>query len=293
MMKIRRLYNNIKNRASCIVPRPHSGASIQSQYLKERIPWSPGYSEYKYDFIGKVLNSPGIEDFRRGVLPKGYGYRLDERAVEYPWFFSRLKDGEITILDAGSVLNFPQILCSEQLKNKRLYVCTLHYEGTYPTTSSPSYIYEDLRDTCFKDGFFDAICSLSTIEHIGMDNTMLYTDDLDKKENNSRAYVDYLKECSRILKKDGTLYLSMPYGKYTNFGWFQIFNREMVQDVIDTFKPAMHSLTYFRYTNDQWMFSTEVACGDGNYFDINTNHQFEKDYLAASRCVVCLQLTKG
>ena len=56
---------------------------------------------------------------------------------------------------------------------------------------------------------------------------------------------------------------------------------------------VIEPLTYFKYTNDQWMFSTEDACGDGNYFDINTNHQFEKDYLAASRCVVCLQLTKG
>lgn len=292
-MIISRMYNKIRKRVSLLSPGLISGVSVQSEYLKERIPWSPGYSEYKYDFIGKTLNSTALDDFRHGMLPTGYGYRLDERAVEYPWFLSRLRDDEITILDAGSVLNFPQILVSEKLKKRRLYICTLHYEGTYPTTSSPSYIYEDLRNTCFKEGFFDAICSLSTIEHIGMDNTMLYTNDPNKRENNRTAYIDYLKECSRILKINGTLYLSMPYGKHADFGWFQIFNREMVQTVIDTFKPSSHAVTYFKYTNDQWMFSTEADCREGNYFDVNTNAQFEKDYLAASRCVVCLQLTKG
>jgi ubiquinone/menaquinone biosynthesis C-methylase UbiE len=40
-----------------------------------------------------------------------------------------------------------------------------------------SYVYGDLRNTILKDQCFDEIVCISTLEHIGMDNTMLYTKD--------------------------------------------------------------------------------------------------------------------
>jgi len=45
-----------------------------------------------------------------------------------------------------------------------------------------SYIFEDLRESCFRDDYFDIVVSLSTIEHIGLDNTMRYTHEPDKKK---------------------------------------------------------------------------------------------------------------
>ena len=49
-------------------------------------------------------------------LPARYGFRVDERVVEYPWLFSRFFAGEGTLLDAGSTLNFDYLLetaCSQ------------------------------------------------------------------------------------------------------------------------------------------------------------------------------------
>lgn len=260
--------------------------------MSQRKPWTPGYGEYKYNFLGEFINSKELSLFQKGPLPSKYGYRMDERFVEYPWFFSRLKDYENIILDAGSVLNFKQILLADKLMNKYIYISTLFYEGRPEIQPSPSYIYEDLRDMCFKDGFFDAICSLSTLEHIGFDNTMIYTLDASKKENDKYAHLAALKEFHRTLNKNGTLYLSMPFGKYKNHGWFQVFDSEMINGVVDAFHASKVIKTFFRYDNDQWNFSTETDCQDGYCFDIHKSNKYEADYLAFSRCVVCLEMIK-
>jgi SAM-dependent methyltransferase len=263
------------------------------RYLKsERIPWTTGYNEYKYDTIGKFIDSHELAGFSDRKLPSGYGYRLDERAVEYPWFFSRLGEAERVILDAGSVLNHRQILAADRLKGRQLFISTLFYEGRPEVTPSPSYVYEDLRHMCFRDGFFDAICSLSTLEHIGLDNTRLYTPDPAKKENEKYAYLEAVREFRRVLRPGGKLYLSMPFGTYRNHGWFQVFDAEMVQRLVEVFAPAAVDVTFFRYENDQWNFSDEERCRDGSCFDLRAGDAYEHDYLAFSRCVVCLELKK-
>lgn len=267
---------------------------LKDRYLRsERIPWSEGYQEYKYDFIGEFIECNEMADFTKGALPTGFGYRMDERFVEYPWFFSHLKDDEQVLLDAGSVLNFSQILQTRKLRNRRLYIATLASEGYPAAPISPSYVYEDLRDTCFRDSFFDAVCSLSTLEHIGLDNTILYTADKSKKEDDRFSYLQAIEEFRRILKVNGTLYLTVPYGRYRNHGWFQVFDAEMINRLIETFSPAQIQTTYFKYENDQWNFSDMDSCRDGEFFDIQTRNDYEPDYLAGARCVICLEMTKS
>jgi hypothetical protein len=261
--------------------------------IGQRKPWSFGYSAYKYDAIADFISSPDFSGFKGRSLPDAHGYRTDERFVEYPWFFSRLKNSEKIILDAGSVLNHRQILALPQLADRKLYISTLFYEGRPEILPSPSYLYEDLRNMCFKDGFFDAVCCLSTLEHVGLDNTKLYSPNETDRENDKYSHLKAVSEMHRVLKPGGSLYLSLPYGIYKNHGWFQVFDGEMIQRIVDTFAPERFSATYFRYENDQWNFSNEDACKDGTCFDIHATKQYEPDYLAFARCVVCLELTKG
>lgn len=257
-----------------------------------RRPWSLGYNVYKFKKIKEAVEFHLI-NFRKGKLPPGYGYALDERIVEYPWVFSRLKEKEKRILDAGGALNHWGILRLTCLRDRKVYISTLAYEGFCAVSpNTPSYIFEDLRNLNFKDEVFDAILCISTLEHIGMDNTFLYTSDETKKENSKYAYLDAIKKFKRVLKRAGTLYLTMPFGEYKDGKWFQVFNGEMVQKLIDQFLPSKNSIDYFKYENNQWQFSAEEHCKNGYVFDVHKERRNRNDFLASSQSVVCLELTK-
>src|SRR5215213_10351041 len=155
-------------------PRLKARLNYASYLLTGKRPWSRGYGEYRLKELRRVLDSG---DFNAEALPHGYGFRLDERIIEYPWLLSRLPRGSGALLDAGSVLNHDFLLLRETLREKRMFISTLAPEPISYNEYRISYVYEDLRASCFRDSYFDWIISLSTIEHIGMDNTLLYTED--------------------------------------------------------------------------------------------------------------------
>jgi len=252
-------------------------------------PWRLGYVPYKFTAIRRAIAQGVLND---GVLPTGHGFRLDERVVEYPWFFSRLPSSEGNLLDAGSVLNYSFLLSQPALANKRVFISTLAPESDCYWSRAVSYVYEDLRDSCFRDNYFDWVVSLSTIEHIGLDNTMLYTQDETKRENDDDAYLAAVKEFKRVLKPNGTLFLSMPYGQHRNHGWFQIFDAEMVDRIIKAFAPAEYRESHFKYKADGWLVSDREQSSGATYFDIHTQKHYAADFAAASRAVVCLELRK-
>lgn len=255
-----------------------------------RRPWSLGYSVYKYEYMRAVIeNRLGM--FQPAHLEHGYGFGLDERAVEYPWFFSCLKDHENKILDAGSALNHALILGVPQLKGRSLSIVTLADEGKPKSGACPRYFYEDLRKLSFPDNFFDAVVSISTLEHVGMDNTLLYTEDRNRKENDPNAYLAAVREIKRALKSGGSFYVTVPFGRYQHLGWLQVFDRAMVQKLIDEFSPEFCRETYFKYGHDQWNFSQREECLDGEYYDMHAQPNCTHEFVAA-QCVVCLTMTK-
>ena len=253
-------------------------------------PWGIGYSFYKFTYIKNVVEKQ-LHDFRKGTLPAGYGTGMDERVVEYPWVFSRMKKEEKVILDAGSSLNHWDILSLSCLQERTIYLTTLFYEGRY-NRKNVIYRYEDLRKLSFPNEYFDAAVCISTLEHVGFDNTFLYGTDERKKENDSSAYLQAVQELKRVLKKGGGLYLTMPFGAYKNHQWFQVFNAEMVDRLIQSFAPSVFKEIYFKYEHKQWNYSDRLSCAQGRFFDIHAESQIRDDYLAASESVVCLEMVK-
>lgn len=266
------------------------GLFVLAYKIGGRRPWSLGYSVFKYSLIRHYVET-NYYAAASGKFPQNFGIGIDERVVEYPWFFSRLKDNHAVILDAGSSLNHYSILTLSALKNRRLYLSTLDCEGFHRLENCPSYIYEDLREMCYRDEFFDAVVSISTIEHIGMDNH-LYTTDSTKRESDQLAYLKAIEEFRRVLKKDGTLFLTVPFGRYENHRWFQIFDSKMLRNIIDQFKPQTSSITFFKYFNNQWQFAKEQQCQDTEFFDIHTDRIAKGSTQAASGSVACLELVK-
>jgi SAM-dependent methyltransferase len=256
-------------------------------------PWTTGYGEYRERVIGENLNNHGLRGCFRSnrTLPANYGYRLDERVIELPWAFSRLSNGEDLLLDAGSALNFPYLMDHEVLGRKRIAIYTLSPEDVMKR-SNISYVYGDLRNTLFRDDCFDEIVCISTLEHVGMDNTFLYSRDDRFDENQPRDYLKVIEEFRRVLKPGGKLLLTVPYGHHTNLGWLQIFDEAMVERVLKTFDGSISQIAYYQYLPEGWQISTAAACARCTYFDIHHQSGYDPDYAAAARAVACIELIK-
>ncbi len=253
-------------------------------------PFFTGYSAYKEKRISEIL---ARGEFAPKLLPDRYGVRLDERVIEYPWFFAGLPSRPGKLLDAGSVLNFDYILERPSLQNKQIFISTLAPESRRQLARpNVSQVYEDLRDTCFKDNYFDWVVSLSTLEHIGLDNTRFYTSDASKEEHRTDAYLLVVKELKRVLKPGGVLYVSVPFGRYRNHRWLQVFNAAMVDAVLRVFAPASYVEDHFRYERDGWHVSSREDSQDATYFDYHQSKTHDGDYAAAARAVVCLEIMK-
>ena len=237
-------------------PKPATADAVQKQiehYVRNgRRPWSRGYPQYKDAFIAQQLRDADfIERLRRGEqLPAGYGEFLDERVVEYPWLFARLGEGGGEgggrLLDAGSILNFPHIITQPALQGRALTVLTLAPEKHCFWEKAISYAYGDVRDLPFRDGWFDEIVCLSTLEHVGKDNTRVgYTADRRLNENNAEDFLVAVRELKRVCKPGGRVLVSVPYGRFTDFGWYQQFDARLIGKLIDAFAPARRHETYF------------------------------------------------
>ncbi len=253
------------------------------------IPWSLGYHEYKWKAIIDVINA---DNFQEKIGTNRYGYRIDERIVEIPWLFSNLNLEKLVMLDAGSALNFKPLITNPKLASKQFFISTLAPEGDAFWQNGISYVYEDLRKTCLKDNFFDCIACISTLEHVGLDNTLLYTNDPQKKESDYESYLLFIKVLHSLLKPGGKLFLSIPYGIKKNYGWFQVFDKSGIDSIIDVFHPTTIKETVFIYDKDCWRLSNIDEAKEGICYDINTSNVKAKDYCAFARAVVCMEMEK-
>jgi len=271
------------------------------------VPWSRDYNAYQADFIAKSLaDKTLLRTFRCGEpLPPNYGFSLDERCIEYPWFFANLSYDDKNILDAGSTLNYGYIINQPILRNSNLHIMTLVPEGHDFCQNGISYIYNDLRDIPIKDDYYDAIACISVLEHIGLDNTIFANNEA-YNENNPEDYVLAMRELRRILKPGGSLFLTVPYGTYQHYGMFQQFDRKLLSNSEEAFGKTINIVeSFYRYIKQGWQVSNSQDCANCKYVEwiaLHWQHNHDKpfqnpiplepDSAAAAHCVACVQLIK-
>ncbi len=260
---------------------------------QQRLPWQPGYSEYKAESIAASLADTTLMRAFSQVaqLPVTYGQKLDERIVEFPWVLSHLPTAAATCLDAGSTLNHDFILNQPVFKNKDLSIMTLVPEGEAWWDRKISYVWGDLRANPFRSDWFDIVTCISTLEHVGMDNS-IYTENATYHEKDFKSHLDVVKEFYRILKPGGKLLLTVPYGKFQDCGFQQVFNADMLQRVLDAFGGQVVEKTFYQYSTTGWQLSDQAACAECEYYNIHTAKGYDADQAAAARAVACLVLQK-
>lgn len=280
-----------------IFPGPSKDELIEKYISLGRIPWSEGYIQYKMDFIERTLGEENtIQNFTSSVLPKGFAIGIDERAVEYPWIFSNLSKNKTKILDAGSTFNYPEVINQQILKEKELTITTYFPEGNNFNNKRVSYVYADLRKLPFRDEWFDEIVCQSTLEHIDMDNSMYGYElkNIASGQQKSYEYMKVVSELCRILKSNGMLLLTFPFGKFENHGFFQQFDNEMIIRIKQFLgsKGGVET-AFFQYLSDGWVFSSEEECKNALSYNPHTGMGKGDDGAAHSRAICCLKFIKG
>jgi len=138
--------------------------------------------------------------------------RSDERVVEIPWVLSRLRPAG-RVLEVGYAFAEPAYLAGLLRAGVELVGADLaarEVEGMETVTA-------DVRELPFPDRSFDQVLLVSTLEHVGADNTVYGL----AAERDGGARLAALRELRRVLRRDGSLLVTVPLGEPGDHGWFR------------------------------------------------------------------------
>ena len=214
--------------------------------------------------IESTLDDPqALERFAPPApLPDGYGATFDERVVELPWVFAQRPAG--TVLDAGSALNHEFVLRRLRPRLDDLHIVTLAPERDAFPELGVSYVYADLRELPFSDGVYDTVVSVSTLEHVGMDNTG-YGGDAGGSADPGAAARAAVAELRRVLKPGGRLLLTVPFGRAESHGWLRQFDRAALDELVEAARPARVELQVWRNGAAGWQPLDPADAADARY----------------------------
>lgn len=136
----------------------------------------------------------------------------DERVVEIPWVLSRLRASG-RVLEVGYAFAEPAYLAGLLRAGVELVGADLAAREV----DGMETVEADVRELPFPDHSFDQVLLVSTLEHIGADNTVYGL----AAESNGAARLAALRELRRVLRRDGSLLVTVPLGEPGDHGWFR------------------------------------------------------------------------
>jgi SAM-dependent methyltransferase len=260
---------------------------------KGRVPGTLGDTAAKWVSIERAL---------AGATGQPYGHDdagLDERVVEYPWAFDRLaalRTPGARILDAGSALNHPRLLAHcRRTGHGPVSIVTLRCEGYAEVSDDVRYEFADLRMLPYRDDWFPLVVSLSTLEHVGMDNTG-YGDTSGPSSDPTAEATRAMQELRRVTKPGGTALVSVPFGMRAQDGWFRVFDAEDLDSLTRSSGWRVECARFFRATREGWR---ECSMDDARTAGFNDPGKRRRPgaetapaWVAAAEAVALLELTK-
>lgn len=174
------------------------------------------------------------------LLADGYlGAGSSERVIEIPWALSRYT-GEERVLEVGYAFAEPRYL--EALR--RLDIPELHgFDQTEMELPWMVRHHGDIRDAPLPDATYDLVLCISTIEHIGMDNSRYDGGSEQDLDGDRRA----LAELARIVRPGGRIVLTVPYGRDEDCGWYRHYGEERWQQLLASVDCTITAERYFLY----------------------------------------------
>jgi SAM-dependent methyltransferase len=136
----------------------------------------------------------------------------DERVIEIPWVLSRLRPSG-RVLEVGYAYAEPAYLAGLLRAGVELVgadLATRDVDGMETVEA-------DVCDLPFGSNTVDQALLVSTLEHVGADNTVYGLELASDGEAPLRA----LRELRRVLRPGGSLLVTVPLGEVEDYGWFR------------------------------------------------------------------------
>jgi Methyltransferase domain len=138
----------------------------------------------------------------------------DERVIEIPWVLSRLTVSG-RVLEVGYAYAEPAYLAALVRSGVELVGLDLAERDV----EGMERVLADVRSLPLPDASVDQVLLVSTLEHVGTDNTGYGL----AAETDPASRVDALRELGRVLGQGGgTLLVTVPLGEPGDHGWFRL-----------------------------------------------------------------------
>lgn len=194
-----------------------------------------------------------------------------ERIVEFPFIFQNLNEikPNSKILEFGCAKSKLSIELAS-LGYQVVGVDLLDYELEHYLNFK--FFKGNFLNNSFEKESFDAIVSVSAIEHCGLD-----TFGEGKFDNGD---IQIMKEFYRVLKPEGKIIMTVPYGKKTVNPLYRVYDSDSLDNLLSDFKILKINYYIGKHNNFAW-----IPCNKEDLFDINSNK-----YVQGIVCIVAKKL---
>ena len=168
-----------------------------------------------------------------------------ERVVEIPWVLSRY-EGEQRVLDCGYA--FASGVYLSALLD--LGIPSMHgVDMAVLTVPGMHRVRADLRGLPYRKDSFDLILCVSTLEHVGFDNTR-YGVPFRPKDPGGAA--NSLREMAEVLHPNGRVLVSIPFGRREERGWMFQYDADSWEELIRESPFMVAEQETFRLEPEGW-----------------------------------------
>jgi SAM-dependent methyltransferase len=218
----------------------------------------------------------------RGLAARERGKRLarlqgpvgTERVIEIPWVLSRLERSG-RVLEVGYAYAEAAYLSALLRSGVELVGVDLaerDVEGVELLTA-------DVRLLPLPDGSVDQVLLVSTLEHVGADNTEYGL----AAESDPASQKAALQELARVLRSGGTMLVTVPLGEPADHGWFRLDDASGWNRLFASAGLFVEEQEAYELGDDGWRPAPAFRAEGVGYADRGP----------AASAVLCSQLTQG